>query len=226
MGGLRALPTLGATKKTVMIIFAVDIGSELSSKKKENFAWSNSKGDSGKKLQSLLDSMLSFLPDNKISIGFECPLYFDVYDEKVNRQRLIDEGRSWSASAGATSMATGLAQTNFIFRRLKSEFTSLKYRVVTSPKDLKLDYNIFIWEAFITGNAKFRDKKNPNAHIEDCKIAIKEYKRVVKNKKLKEKIYKFECMSLIGAILMRNGCVTNENVLSQRPLVIKPKNKR
>lgn len=198
-------------------IYVVDIGSEIN----KNLAWICDDGSNGNKLKDLKLCINEHLARGyKIYIGFESPLYFDVFDSNVNRQRLIDNGRPWSAGSGASVTVTGMAQIFWLFNSLYNENSTLKFEILTSTSSSLS--NIYIWEAFVAKDAK-STKENVNPHIEDCKTALAHYQSQslseMKNEEYEEGI---ECVSLIGAILMRINRNIDAKVLTQRPIVIKP----
>lgn len=205
-----------------IIVYSVDVGKEDKNCKKSNFGWINSGDEQGFQLSTLVSSMKECLKQQRISIGFEFPLYFDVYDYDVNRQRQIDNGRSWSASAGATIIPTGLAQANFIFRALNSYNKSLTYCILTQFDDLNQDYDIFIWEAFISGKNKSQNENADSLHIMDAKIALEEYSNCQRIDKIFHKENSYPCISLIAPIILANNCNISRDSLTKRPIVIQP----
>lgn len=101
-----------------MKAYCVDIGSE----KRENFAWATSHENNGTHLKELLENLILDVGRNEvISIGFECPLYFEIQKEpgEVTKSREFDGNRSWSAGAGAQATITGMAQITWLFKELK-----------------------------------------------------------------------------------------------------------
>lgn len=204
-----------------MKIYAVDIGSELSSKGRKNFAWACSDGRHGTTLSDFSDHLLSDLSSSfQISIGFECPLYFDAFDEKVNRQRLIDNGSSWTSSVGATSFATGLSQIYWILNSIVTANANVNIKILTDRNAIDDTVDIYIWEAFVTGAAK--SEANSNRHLEDCKTALAHYICVSDEELVDDNKNDRECVSLIGALLLRVKKDISPSVLSERPLVFRP----
>lgn len=201
--------------------FVVDIGTEISKKKKENFAWISDEGHFGNKLLSLKNQIVEDIQQgNRISIGFECPLYFDIYDERVNRQRDIDEGLSWSAGAGATATVTGMSQILWLLRSISETVENLNIKILESLNDFEKKTDIYIWEAFVSGNAK--SKKEKNKHIADCKTALAEYQKILANKNHEISNKEHPCFSIIGALILKVLPEADTRILNQRPIVIKP----
>jgi len=150
-----------------MNTYVVDIGTEINRKKKENFAWISENGKSGNRLSTLKDSIQHDLKLNtQISIGFESPLFFDIFDENVNQQRLVDGGKPWSASAGATATVTGLTQIFWLFNALSNETNELQIEILKDFTSIKKGVNIYVWEAFVSGNAKIKSEKR-SSHNEN-----------------------------------------------------------
>lgn len=56
-----------------------------------------------------------------VALGFECPLFVPVPATplQLGAARLGEGNRPWSAGAGASSLATGLAQVSWILAELR-----------------------------------------------------------------------------------------------------------
>ncbi|MEO0211794.1 MAG: hypothetical protein ABIN66_08090 [candidate division WOR-3 bacterium] len=81
--------------------------------------------------------------------------------------------------------------------------------------------NLFIWEAFVSR------KEKGSSHAEDAKkVASEFYERWSKNN-LESDVAKSEkeVFSLIGAVLLYLGLVSDPGILHQKCLVIEPKEK-
>lgn len=208
-----------------IITYAVDIGSEKNSRGKANFAWISDSGHHGIELENLAKRVLGDLCDNrKVSIGFECPLYFDIYDnikKKVNSQRRVDSGRSWTASAGATATVTGMAQILWLLIHLVENREGVDFQILDSFDSLSKDADIFIWEAFVSKEAKSERKEDP--HHADCKTALAEYQRLFRQRDPSNtKTSEGKVFSIIGALILRVFNDADAHLLETKPLVIKP----
>ena len=106
-------------------VYCADIGSMQAGKnKKSNFGWAGvsicpngqqSSWREGKDIQELADAVADGLNQGaKVALGFECPLWVPVRDNRkeLTPGRVGDGSRAWSAQAGAGSLATGLTQVS------------------------------------------------------------------------------------------------------------------
>lgn len=203
------------------IDYCVDIGSI----KSNNFAWAGSaKKDppilledlttTGSCLNSLADSIvMSHRQGYKITLGLECPLYFELQEDgaDANRGRSIDGNRPWSAGAGASVAITGLAQISWLFRRLKNDLGDfLEVEILQDLKSLENDSHIYIWEAFISGGKS-------QSHLLDCLKAL----NLFKQQKLLEPAFDKEYFSFIGSVLLHAGWSKDLTTLHKACCVVK-----
>ena len=93
--------------------------------------------------------------EEKVSLGFECPLWIPVAHEpsRLTRARPGENDRAWSAAAGATSLTTGLAQVAWILDRIRRQSEDTEAYLDWSSFQ-RSQSGLFIWEALVTGRAK------------------------------------------------------------------------
>ena len=98
-----------------MMIYCADIGSVANG----NFGWAgrscepDRQGSSGTDIAEFARVVADRLAvEEKVALGFECPLWIPVADEpsRLTRARPGEGDRPWSAAAGSTSLTTGLSR--------------------------------------------------------------------------------------------------------------------
>ena len=213
-------------------VFCADIGSI----RKDNFGWASAAIDQNrqatsskgsKDIQKLANEVGKRLKEgSKVALGFECPLWVPVYDtpEELTSSRCGDGSRPWSASAGAGSLATGLAEYNWILEKIRKKSPNSEafldwdsYK--RSPKGL------FLWEAFVSGVAKKHShtgdaKEDP--HIRDAKKAVCQFVQGLPSPEKLNAVHPASLtVSLIGAALLRTGWSKDLSLLHKPCIVIK-----
>lgn len=204
-----------------IVTYVVDSGKENKKISKSNFWWINDTGDFGSSISSLVNNIVTNLALGKVSIGFEYPLYFDVYESNVNKARVIDGNRSWSGGPGATILPTGLSQTNSIVKKICKSYTDCRFKILSNFDDLSDDSNVYIWEAFVSSKGKPDKGLNQNQHLADANAALGKY---LSCKEKDEKFHSnnsYPCVSLLSSIFIANECMIDLDLINERPIVIK-----
>ncbi|MDD2904286.1 MAG: hypothetical protein PHU44_17810 [Syntrophales bacterium] len=214
-----------------MVIFCADIGSI----PKQNFAWARGevfgnnlkKIITGEDINKLVDMAAQDINSNVVvAIGFECPLFIPIRNKpqqigsaRVGRNGRNAEGsRSWSASAGAMVLATGIPQTFWILKEIYSRVKSKEVPAFMDWKEfVKAEKGIFLWEAFVTSHAK------GESHQEDAKKAVQTFAEALPNIEENNAVHEIEVISLIGTVLVATGWSSNLSLLKKSCLVIKAK---
>ena len=154
-----------------MLIAAVDVGSI----RRQRFAWSaldletTSSAVGGTHPTELVESLVSRLADgHQVALGFECPLVLPVPDaaEHLGAARVGEPTRAWSASAGASAMATGLVQLAWVLKHIGT------VQATTQPARWSPDTPLLLWEAFVSGDLKTRTA-GPTGHRDDADSAVR-----------------------------------------------------
>lgn len=211
-----------------LVIYCADIGSVKNGK----FAWarldhsSSVPPSSCNDINSLVNTLASDLRSGrKVALGFECPLFVPITEESENltSARQGEGNRPFSAGAGAGSLVTGLTETVWVLEQVRR---TLENQMVVgvgaflSWDDFhKADTGLFLWEAFVSGNAK---GSGSNPHCEDAMCAVMSFNRKCTVGRLQSEITcESPVHSLIGAALLRTGWKTDISILKEPCIVIK-----
>jgi hypothetical protein len=154
-----------------MNVAVVDIG-----KPGANFGWAMV-GDTtaeGNDIDVCVQRLAEALRKGPLALGFEAPMFVPIRTdpERLTAARSGESGkglpsRPFSASAGATSLVTGLVVVSYILNAL---------RPLVPEATATLDWRLppvgpgwlLLFEAFVTGQRKTSDTR----HIEDARLAI------------------------------------------------------
>lgn len=206
-----------------MVIYAVDIGSI----KEENFGWCRIEGDSircNTDINKLVDTLVCDLTTSKkVTLGFECPVTISIRkDEKLlTAQRDGENGRPWSAGAGASALATGMSEIAWIFEYLKDSECKIKATTDWSRFN-KEEFDLFLWEAFISSpNGKPKSRPNKESHMEDARVAAQTFLKSMKNLEECNAVKTENTYSIISSLLLWSGLSEDIKILHQPCIVIK-----
>ena len=157
-------------------IYCADIGSI----KRGNFGWAavdHTKQYDGTDISGLVDNVVDVLcAGRKVALGFECPLWVPVAadPQDLTSGRVVDGNKPWSAAAGASAMAAGLTETAWILlhivQRLRERGRAVPRPYLRWDESARSDLGVFLWEAFVTGDAKTEVKgrgKRPHRRCVD-----------------------------------------------------------
>lgn len=153
---------------TDAVVVAVDVGSVT----KGNVAWYSTVGLTGESLEQLVRHVTNELRERRVALGFECPTWVPVprAERLLGSARSADGNRAWSASAGATSMATGMAQICWVLRELGSEFNRPVNATVIKDRWrgglFTPGTSLLLWEAMVAGGGK------GSSHSDDARKAV------------------------------------------------------
>lgn len=203
-----------------LVIYAADIGSVA----KGRFGWwrrttTSPSGHGGSRPDELVNVVADDLEHGRpVALGFECPLWMDLPRDasELTRARNGEGDRASSAGAGSGALATGLAQTAWILRELRPKAPTVRafldWHAFATAKS-----GLFIWEAFVTKEAKV------DTHEGDATKATDAFGAALPNPVPKSSVTQRgpEVSSLIGAALLRTGWTTDISVLGQACLVIR-----
>jgi len=125
--------------------------------------------------------------------------------------------RPFSASAGATSLVTGLVVVSYILNTLRPLVPE-----ATATLDWRLPPvgpgRLVLFEAFITDQRKTADTR----HVEDAHVAIAAFQRGIHDlANFQTSVQEPICLSLLGAIMLRTGWATDPAILSTPCLVVR-----
>ena len=176
-----------------------------------------------------------FKKHRKIAIGFEAPLFLPVRDD-INRLTAARSGESgpskgritafpWSAGAGATAALLSLPLMGRFFREL-ALLLGTRPAVFFDWQAFSLaDQGIFIWEAFVVGDAK-STFSGIDGHNEDARIAVAAF--LMKMAAARRGLMKSDVtvtdgpvLSLPAMALLREGWQITPAQLAEQGLVVK-----
>lgn len=209
-----------------LTIYCADIGSVV----KNNFGWARLVGTQSHMdncMVALVDDIVSTLAEGrKVALGFECPLWAPVSKKPqcLTKGRPIDGNRPWSAAAGAAALATGITQVAWILDEIG---TRMSQRGKPLPS-VHLDWSefesdrsgLFLWEAFVTGQAKALGSEDAECHADDTLHACRELANRPPDSV--EKCAEPRIRSLIGGAILWAGWDTNLDLLQMPCNVVRP----
>ena len=207
--------------KMALIIHCADIGSV----RRGNFGWARLEVDAsvsacntGCEIQAFADAVAADInAGHSVALGFECPLFVPVPDDpdSLTSARPGEGNRPWSAGAGAGSLATGLTETVWILDRVRRQL-SAPCAVHAKWKPFQLTGGLFIWEAFVTVEAK------ADTHHGDAELAAWSFRESLPDpEKQNAVIVDGPVRSLIGGALLQAGWVSNIAWLAEPCVVIR-----
>lgn len=202
---------------TVDVIAAADIGSV----EQNRFGWAikdveNGATSTGKCITDFVNALVNLSKDHKaIALGFECPLFVPVREDPVEltKAREGEGNRPWSAGAGATVLATGLAEIAWILRQLRSGVKP-EPRLTFQWNDFVTSGGLFLWEAFVSGAAK------SHSHAGDAELAVRAFGDSLPHPQRSNFIREPTVVSLVGAAALWSGWAVDISVLRESCLVI------
>lgn len=206
-----------------VITYCADIGSI----PQGNFGWA--KGESGKithrgsSIADLAIQVTENLQERRpVSLGFECPLYLPLRTdvEKMRQAREGEGNRAWSAAAGRAVLIPGLWQSVWLLYTIQEKLDYQEKGFVDWEEFRQAGRGLFVWEAFVTGDAKAGDDI-PGAHAEDAAIAVKSFQEALPEPWEANAVHEDSVYSLIGAGLLRAGWSDDLELLSTPCLAIR-----
>jgi len=206
-----------------LVVYCADIGSI----PEERFGWARISAGSprneflGTSIEALVERVAQDLAEERpVALGFECPLFIPVRDDRMSLTRARQgEGQwPWSAGAGAQVLVTGLAQIVWILARLREIAPEAKAFVDWQEFAAAGD-GLFIWEAFVSGPSKFQG--SAEVHAEDAAIAARDFHDAMPDPMAHNAIEEDSVHSLIGAALLRTGWRDDLQLLETPCLVIR-----
>ena len=203
-----------------VVVYAADIGSVSGGK----FGWWRRNATSptrhgGDHPVELVNEVAEDLEhSHAVALGFECPLWIDLPKDakELTRGRNSEGNRAWSAGAGCGALATGIVQTAWILRELRTVVPKAK-AFLRWAEFVEAKTGLFLWEAFVTGKAK------TTTHEGDAQKAAHAFTAALPDPTTQSSVTPRgpEVVSPIGASLVRNGWATDSAMLGQPCLVIR-----
>lgn len=199
-----------------IVVGAIDVGTP------KNIGWAILSGDNAEHGTDLDDFIVRFakLSDGKPSaLGFEAPLFIPHGRplQKLTSQRNGENGRPWSAGAGATVTTIGLAIVSHVLAGLREQ--GCKQRATLNWQAWPNNNDLLFFEAFVSG----ANHAGPGEHWKDALNAAQGFVAAMTDLDAANAVSEPEVYSLIGACMLRTGWAeTDSKLLSQPCLVIRP----
>ncbi len=205
-----------------MFLACIDVG-----KPGSNLGWAAVEDDlwsDGNDLDACIETVASALQRGPVSLGFESPLFIPLRDDPfmMTKGRNGESGpgmasRPFSAGAGPTVTVLGTLTTCYVLRRLR-ELVPDAIATVDWRLPPVAPGRLLIWEAFVTAQRKTADTR----HVEDAHLALQTYlERQGGPVPSPSSVIEPNCLSLVGAALLRTGWTTDIGVLSEQCLVVR-----
>lgn len=201
-----------------LVVFGVDIGSVA----KGRFAWakgtsvgiSRSSSDIRELVSAAAADLDSGLP---VAMGFECPLYVPISTDpqELTSPREGEGNRPWSAAAGATLLATGIAEIIWILREIHVALQLKPHAFLDWDLFVKAGTGLYLWEAFAPNQRPY------SAHTAVAQKLVRLFVSALPNPTTSNAIDAAAAHSLIGAALLHTGWSTDLSLLKTRCVVIK-----
>jgi hypothetical protein len=205
-----------------MFLVCIDVG-----KPGSNLGWAAADGDArydGTDLDACVALLASALHKGPVSLGFESPLFIPIRNDPLTmtKSRRGESGpgiptRPFSAGAGPTVTILGILTACYVLRRLR-KFVPAATATMDWRNPPTTPGQVLIWEAFVTAQRK----SHATRHVEDAYLALQTYQeRQNRSALLTSSVIEPNCLSLMGAALLRTGWTKDINVLSEQCLVVR-----
>jgi len=197
-------------------IGAIDVGAP------HNIGWailSGSDVEHGGDLDEFIVRFAELSKGRPSALGFEAPMFIPHGRpmKKLTSQRNGDNGRPWSAGAGATVTTIGLAIVSHVLTGLRGY--GYNRRAVIDWNSWPINDDLLLFEAFVSG----ANHAGPGEHWKDALNAAEGFAQALPNLDAANAVSENEVFSLIGACMMRTGWAETDNSLLSEPcLVIRP----
>jgi hypothetical protein len=207
-------------------VFSVDVGAP----RKGAFAWaSRALGDppkatrSGSDIAECAAEIACYLNQGgSVSLGLECPLYVPLRENPLELTNGRDQEGSpaWSACIGATVLATGIVVGAWLLRdiRTKLKLSVPAYLNWTEFKTMD-KVGLHLWEAKVSGTGK--GAPMGRSHKRDARTALNFFMKNVDTGGLGTE-YQGPVLSLIGAVLIQTGWCSDNCLVGQSCLFVRP----
>lgn len=203
-------------KREQITIGAIDVGAP------HNIGWAILCGDvvaHGSDLDEFVVRFAKLSAGRPSALGFEAPLFIPHGRsmKRLTSQRNGENGRPWSAGAGATVTTIGLAVVSHALAGLR-EYNPRR-RAVLNWNDWPANDDLLLFEAFVSGS----NHAGPGEHWKDALNAAEGFARALPDLNAANAISEAHVFSLVGACMIRTGWANaGDNILSQPCLVIRP----
>jgi hypothetical protein len=178
----------------------------------------------GTDLDTCINVVAEALRVGPVALGFEAPTWVPTRLDptRLTSARHGEAGpglasRPFSAAAGATVLVTGIVIVTYVMRRLRMLLPSASACLNWQNFPNKPE-QLLVWEAFVTNQKKSHDAR----HVEDAKLAISAFLAGMENPRaFRSSVEEPDCLSLLGAALLKARWTTDLAVLSTPSLVVR-----
>lgn len=205
-----------SSEQSEAVIGVIDVGAP------KNIGWailSPSGDETGHDLDEFVKRFAALSNGRPAALGFEAPLFIPVNrpTARLTAQRNGDNGRPWSAGAGATVTTIGLAVVSHVLAELRHQLSSMRATLdwTTWPQG----DDLLIFEAFVSGS----NHAAPGEHELDALNAAKAFQVALPQLDAANAVSEAHVLSLVGACMARTGWAeTHSDILAQPCLVVRP----
>lgn len=197
-----------------------------------NIGWAvlrDGRCEQGGDLVRFVDVLVAVLDDARpLALGFECPLFIPARDEVADllRPRAGEGNRSWSAGAGATVLAAGLAEAYWTLCRLHERCPGV--RGTTRWNEFVAgSAQLLVFEAFVSSGAKAgarqpEDRDAASPHERDAAAAARAFLARARGEAAgTSDITAGRVLSLAGLQLLASGLSDDVALLHESCIVVK-----
>ncbi len=204
-----------------MHVVVIDIG-----KPGKNFGWSMAGplASEGTDIDICIDALSVALNEGPLALGFEAPMFVPMRQDpsQLLKARNGECGvgipsRPFSAQAGPMALVTGLVVVPYILAGLRSAAPNAK-ATFDWRAPLVNSNQLLLFEAFVTNQKKTTSTR----HVEDARLAVEAFRRGMTNPDtFTGSVIEPNCLSLLGAMMLRTGWASELAILSQPCLVVR-----
>lgn len=171
--------------------------------------------------ETLAADIAQDLRNGPVALGFECPLFVPLHGraEALLSCRAGEGNRAWSASAGVSSLGTGLVQSAWLLERIRLILGHVAPVFVDIAEFRRADTGLLLWEAFITGARNSTHEQDAIAGAEAFLESWPEVHDCIPCKDV-------PTMSLIALALIRMHWTEDLSLIGQKPIVVRPREVR
>lgn len=177
----------------------------------------------GTDVDACIDTLAQALLQEPVALGFEAPMWIPTRMDlkRLTSARQGEAGlglsRPFSASAGATVLVTGMVVVTYVLRRLRDQSPKARAQFDWGNPPTGVG-ELLVWEAFVTNQKKTHDER----HVEDAKLAIEAFQQGMKDSStFKSSVMEADCLSLVGAALIKAGWIKDLEMLTTPCLVVR-----
>ena len=199
-----------------IVVGAIDVGAP------KNIGWAILSGDDvehGGDLDGFIVKFAKASAGKPSALGFEAPMFIPHGRplQKLTSQRNGENGKPWSAGAGATVSTIGLAIVSHVLAGLREH--GCKPHATLDWKSWPKNDDLLLFEAFVSGD----NHAGPGEHWKDALNAAQGFVAALPELDAANAVSEDNVLSLIGACMMRTGWAeTDCRLLSHPCLVIRP----